>query len=55
MYIEEVNGNASLRKPENTIGAQRQFYNIRNQITNSVFANMFPDGVNFDRAIRQLS
>ena len=50
-----VNGDLALRKPTNVNGAQRQFYNVRNQITNAVFANMFPDDVNFDRAIRQLS
>ena len=50
-----VNGDLALKKPTNTNGAQRQFYNVRNQITNAVFANMFPDDVNFDRAIRQLS
>jgi hypothetical protein len=55
MNAEEVNGNASLKRPANTNAAQRQFYAVRNQITNAVFANMFPDDVNFDRTIRQLS
>ncbi len=52
---EQLRDNAKLNKPANVNAAQRQFINIRNQITNAVFANMFPDGVNFDRAIRSLS
>ena len=52
---EQLNGDARLNTPRNTGAAQRQFITIRNQITNAVFANMFPDGINFDRAIRSLS
>ena len=51
---EQLRDNAKLNKPTNVNAAQRQFINVRNQITNAVFANMFPDGVNFDRAIRSL-
>jgi hypothetical protein len=48
---EQLNGNASLKKPRNTNNAQRQFYSIGEQIIKAVSANMFPDGINFDRVI----
>ena len=51
---EQLNNNASLKAPRNLNAAENNFYNIRNQITNAVFANMFPDGVNFDRVISTL-
>ena len=55
MIKEQINGNPILNKPSNTNNAQRQFITVRNQITNAVFANMFPDGVNFDTAIQKLA
>ena len=42
------------KKPSNTNSAQRTFYSIRDQIEKAVYANMFPDGVNFDNAISRL-
>ena len=51
---EQLNSEAALMKPQNTNTAQRLFINVRNQITNAVFGNMFPDGVNFDKAIESL-
>ena len=51
---EQLNGGVKFEKPRNINTAQRQFYNVRNQITNAVFANMFPDNVNFDKAINDL-
>ena len=53
-YAENLNGNPSLLKPRNVNAAQRNFYSVRNQITNAVFANMFPDNVNFDKVISTL-
>ena len=53
-YAENLNGNPSLLKPRNVNAAQRNFYNVRNQITNAAFANMFPDNVNFDNVISTL-
>ena len=53
-YTENLNGNPSLLKPRNINAAQRNFYSVRNQITNAVFANMFPDNVNFDNVISTL-
>ena len=49
-----LNGDAKLKRPSNTNSAQRIFYTTRNQIQNAVYANMFPDGINFDRAISML-
>ena len=43
-----------LKKPRNQNAAQRQFYVIRDKIKQAVFANMFPDNVNFDAAIQEL-
>ena len=51
---EVINGNPILKKPSNANNAQKQFISLRNQITTAVFANMFPDGVNFDTVIQQL-
>ena len=50
----QLNEDASLKKPKNANSAQRLIYSVRDQIINAVFANMFPDGVNFDKAINQL-
>ena len=55
MIKEQINGNPILNKPSNPNNTQRQFITVRNQITNAVFANMFPDGVNFDTAIQKLA
>ena len=52
---EQLNGDPTLIKPQNENIAQRLFINVRNQITNAVFANMFPDGVNFDKAIERIN
>ena len=47
----QINGNPILQKPSDVNSAQRTFYSVRDQIINAVNANMFPDGINFDRAI----
>jgi hypothetical protein len=52
---DNINSNQNLKKPSNTNNAQRQFISVRDQIKNAVFANMFPDGVNFDTAIQRLN
>ena len=43
------------KKPSNENTAQRTFYSVREQIIKAVYANMFPDGVNFDNAILRLT
>ena len=55
MVKEQINGNPTLNKPLNINNSQRQFISVKNQITNAVFANMFPDDVNFDIAIQKLA
>ena len=42
------------QKPVNTNIAQRSLYSVRDQIVKAVFANMFPDGINFDNSINNL-
>ena len=42
------------KKPNNENNAQRSLYSVRDQIIKAVYANMFPDGVNFDNAILRL-
>ena len=50
---EQLN-KVTTKKPSNTNSAQRTFYSVREQIIKAVYANMFPDGVNFDNAINKL-
>ena len=52
---DQLKGNASLNKPRNVNAAQRQFISVSEQIIQSVSANMFPDGVNFDKVIGGLT
>ena len=51
---EQLTGNASLKKPLNINNSQRQFNSVGEQIIRSVSANMFPDGINFDKVIEGL-
>ena len=51
---EQLNGKASLLKPKKVDSAQRTFYTVKTQIINAVYENMFPDEVNFDKAISGL-
>ena len=51
---EQLNGKASLLKPKKVDSAQRTFYTVKTQIINAVYENMFPDEVNFDKAINGL-
>ena len=51
---DQLNKGASLKKPKNINTAQRSFYTIRDEIIRAVTENMFPDGVNFDKAINSL-
>jgi hypothetical protein len=53
-YPNSLNGNAKLKKPRDIESAEKIFYTTRNQIENAVYENMFPDGINFDRAISML-
>ena len=51
---DQINGDLSTKTPSNTNTAQRSVYSVRDQIIKAVTANMFPDGINFDRAISSL-
>ena len=51
---EQLNNDPELKKPRNKNSAHRAFYSIRDQIENAVFANLFPDNINFDLAIKNL-
>ena len=55
MNKDQLNGNVQAKTPINEISAQRTIYSVRDQIIRSVSANMFPDGINFDKAIVSLS
>ena len=51
--IDQLN-KVTTKKPSNTNTSQRSIYSVRDQIVKAVFANMFPDGVNFDNTISRL-
>jgi hypothetical protein len=44
--IDQLN-KVTTKKPSNTNTSKRSIYSVRDQIVKAVFANMFPDGVNF--------
>ena len=48
---DQLNEGISTNKPSNVNRGQRLLYTVRDQISQAVSANMFPDGVNFDSAI----
>ena len=51
---DQLNGNVETKEPNNGLSAQRSLYSVRDQIIKSVSANIFPDGINFDKAIGSL-
>ena len=51
---DQLNGGVTTKNPSNANSAQRSFYTVRDQIIRAVSANIFPDGVNFDRVISSL-
>ena len=51
---DQLNGNVLTKKPSNINTSERSLYTVRDQIVRAVSANIFPDGVNFDRAISSL-
>jgi len=53
---KEQNGmSQTIKTPSNTNSAQKLFYSIRDAIIKAVYANTFPDEVNFDNVIKKLS
>ena len=51
---DQLNGGVTTKKPSNANSSQRTFYTTRDQIIKAVTSNIFPDGINFDRAISSL-
>ena len=51
---DQLGGNVETKEPSNGASVQRSIYSVRDQIIRSVSANMFPDGINFDRVIISL-
>ena len=51
---DQLNVGVTTKIPSNTNSAQRSFYSVRDQIIKAVSANLFPDGLNFDRVISSL-
>ena len=45
----------TLKTPNNKNAAQKNFSSIRENIIKAVYANTFPDDVNFDNVIKSLS
>ena len=51
---DQLNGNVQTKQPSNGESVLRSLYSVRDQIIRSVSANMFPDGINFDKSIVSL-
>ena len=52
---EQNSMSQTLKTPSNTNTAQKSFYSVRDNIIKAVYANTFPDSINFDNAIKNLS
>ena len=52
---EQNSMSQTLKTPSNTNSAQKSFYSVRDNIIKAVYANTFPDSINFDDAIKNLS
>ena len=53
--LEKTKKDQILKKPNNINSALKNFYSIREQIIKTVTANKFPDNINFDEAISNIS
>ena len=45
----------TIKTPSNTNSATKAFYSVRDDIIKVVYANTFPDDINFDTVIKNLS
>ena len=54
-YEDKCDKEMILKKPSNENSAKKNFYNIRDQIIKAVYANTFPDNINFDKTIKGLN
>ena len=52
---EQSNMSQTLKTPSDSNTAQKNFYLVRDKIIQAVYANTFPDEVNFDNVIQNLS
>ena len=52
---EQNSMSQTLKTPSDTNSAQKTFYSVRDNIIKAVYANTFPDNINFDNAIKSLS
>ena len=52
---EQHSMDQDLKTPSNTNNAEKTFYSVRDSIIKAVYANTFPDNINFDNAIKSLS
>ena len=52
---EQAKMTQTLKTPSNTNAQQKNFYNIRDQIVKAVYANTFPDQINFDNVIKNMN
>lgn len=52
---DQIDMEEELNKPVNINSAIKNFYLIRNSIIKSVYANNFPDNINFDNVILNLN
>ena len=51
---DQLNGGVTTKKPSNINSSQKLFYSSRDQIIKAVSGNIFPDAINFDKAISSL-
>ena len=45
----------TIKIPSDTNSAQKSIYSVRDNIIKVVYANTFPDDINFDKAIKSLT
>ena len=43
-----------IKRPDDANSAKKNFYSVRDQITKAVYANQFPEDINFDKVIKSL-
>ena len=51
---DSFNNEMEIKRPNDTNSAKKNFYSVRDQITKAVYANQFPEDINFDKVIKSL-
>ena len=54
-YSDKIDMDKTLKTPKNPSTAHKFFYSIRDEIIKTVYANDFPENINFDKAIMSLN